>query len=100
MFTSAQTNKIYDDLIQYQLQLSSRVKLETDSKKTKQLEKELQTISGACKAFLKLINYYKKQDEAESKGGSVSETTKPVVTKKSKKAVVIPTETVDHKLYE
>jgi hypothetical protein len=98
MFTSAQTSKIYDDLIQYQLQLSARVKLETDSKKAKSLEKELTVISGACKSFLKVINYYKKQDEAESNGGSVSEI--KTFTKKTKKKTVNVVEPVDHKLYD
>ena len=75
MFSGSQATKLYEDLINYQLQLSVRAKSEMDEKQAKKIEKELAMINSTCKSFLKLINYYKKQEQSDSESTATSTVT-------------------------
>ena len=66
MFTSQNSNKLYEELINYYTQLQNMTKLELDTKKVKKLEKELTIINNLSRTLLKTINFYKNLEQEQA----------------------------------
>lgn len=65
MLTSGDIIKLYENCTLYQHQLNSKIRIETDKKKIKTVEKELNMINSLVKVLQKLINFYKKSSESD-----------------------------------
>ena len=59
MLTSNLPSKLFEELSVYHGNLSTKAKLEQNSKVSKELEKELNLVNSLNRNLLKVINYYK-----------------------------------------